>query len=164
MIARLAELLASHQALHEVVEHKRQALVANQLDTMAGYVNQESRLMKQIIEQDSQWKAAVQQFVATRGLKTNKSYTVTEIMGLVDRPSEREELKKLQSELLEVIVRIKQINVVNGRLINQSLDFFDYSLDLMGGGFEQETVYRNPAQSGKTAQGSPGWTRFDARG
>ena len=164
MIARLTDLLATHQALRDVVESKRRALVANEVDELAGYVNQETRLLKQITEQDRLWKAEVQQFVAERGLKTNRSYTVAEIMQLIDRPSEREELNRVQFELLDVIVNIKQTNAFNGRLIAQSLDFIDYSLDLTGGGFEQEAVYHNPAQSGSNAKGNTGRTRFDARG
>ncbi len=163
MIIHLEDLLEIHRLLLEITERKRGAIVDNEVDILTGYVNQESRLIKQVTQKDDLWKNEALTFVAALGLKTNKTYTITEIMALVDNETERERLRRVQSGLLDVIAQIKKNNAVNEQLIKQSLAYIDYSLDLYTGSFAQESVYENPTQAKKPDSRSKGAARFDTR-
>jgi hypothetical protein len=163
MITHLEKLLSLHRTMLELTESKRQALVDNQVNEIAGYVNQESRLIKQVSEMDIELRSAVAVYVGERGLKPKAGITVSEIVNLVDNHVERETIKQIQLELLDTIHEIKRSNAINEQLIEQSLAYINYSLDLYTGSFAQDSVYQNPMQSGKPSIGSKSNIRFDTR-
>ncbi|MNY67586.1 hypothetical protein D3C86_2052050 [compost metagenome] len=59
------------------------------------------------------------------------------------------------------MLRLKKANELNQKLIEQSLTFIDYSLDLLVGRPNQEFTYHHPADKGYTSNRSG---LFDARG
>ena len=86
--------------------------------------------------------------------------TITEIVKLMFRSEDKERIQGLQIELLDRLNELKLINERNTKLIEQSLAFIDYSIDLLSGPPEDEVFYQNPlTQKGGSAKAM----RFDTR-
>ncbi|GIO42023.1 flagellar protein FlgN [Paenibacillus apis] len=160
LIDSLNELNEAHQNMLTLGEAKRTAIVANDIDTLIGIMNQESRLVKKISALDEQRLAACQVFLQEKGIKSLLNLNLTELTRLVFDPEEKVALKQAQSGLSWTLEELKRINDLNQQLIEQSLAFVDYSLNLLGNNGEQEATYQNPASKNATQQ-KTGF--FDAR-
>lgn len=162
MLKHMEELLALHRSLHEVSEEKRRAILGNRIDELSMWVNRESRIVKQMAGKQAEWRMAVANVLAERGLHPESSMTLSDIAGMI-RPEEgREELLNLQDKLLEAIRQVKEANENNRRLIEQSLEFVQYTMDLMTGFGGPDVTYEKPSGPQKAPDGSSR-SRFDAR-
>ncbi|MNP70174.1 FlgN protein [compost metagenome] len=76
------------------------------------------------------------------------------------KAGEKQALIQAQTQLLEVLEKLREANKLNQELAKQSLAFIDYSLNLLVGA-EDEAVYHNPHQQ------TPGYGKrsgfFDSR-
>lgn len=162
MIKQMEDLLALQQSLQQIGEQKRQAVLGNRIDELSMWVNRESRLIKQLAEKQAAWRKAVAHVLAQRGIHPDSSMTMTDIAGMI-RPEEgRDDVLRLQEQLLGVIRRVKEDNERNRQLIEQSLEFVQYTLELAAGYREQDVIYERPTQANKPQDGT-GRNRFDAR-
>lgn len=59
------------------------------------------------------------------------------------------EIDKLRDNILETIDKIKNINKGNEKLINQSLEYVNFSLELLTGSSDQGNKYSNKASENK---------------
>lgn len=165
VIETIDSLHTLHQALLQLGEDKRGVLVNNKVNELAAIVNQENKLLKQVTQVEAQWREAIATLVKSAGLQPNPSLTVSDIMQLVKDPADRQRLQDAQQRLLDVIGKIRSTNENNQKLIEQSLAYINYSIDLYTGGFGQEPVYGNPAKnkSGATAPRGKKNAIFDTR-
>jgi len=162
MIKQMKELLALQRTLLEIGEGKRQAILENRIDDLAALVNQESRVVREMAAAQAAWREAVSRVLAEKGFHPESSLALADIAALV-RPGEgREELLKLRDELLAAIGRVKEANERNRRLIEQSLEYVQYTLDLMAGADGPDITYEKPSRPNKAPDGHA-WTRFDAK-
>lgn len=162
MIKQMEDLLALQQSLQQIGEQKRQAILGNRIDELSMWVNRESRLIKQLAEKQAAWRQAVANVLARRGIHPESSMTMADIAGMI-RPEEgRDKVLRLQGELLGVIRRVREDNERNRQLIEQSLEFVQYTLELAGGYREQDVIYERPTQAHKPQDGTVR-NRFDAR-
>lgn len=162
MLKHMEDLLALQQSLREAAAGKRNAILGNRIDDLSMWVNRESRIVRQMAEKQAAWRSIVAGVLAERGIHPESSMTLSDIAAMV-RPEEgREQILKLQGQLLEAIREVKEANERNRMLIEQSLEFVQYTLELAGGYLEQDVTYDKPAQSHKMPDAGS-WTRFDAR-
>jgi len=150
VIDHIDALHALHRTLLQLGERKREALVNNQVNELAAIVNQENKLVKQVADVEAKWRAAIVHFVAAAGLRPNPSMTVSDILQLVADPADQRRVQDSQQQLFDTIKQIESVNANNQKLIEQSLAYINYSLDLYTGGFGQDPIYGNPSQSGTT--------------
>lgn len=160
LIDSLNALNEAHQAMLTSGESKRTAIVENDIETLIGIMNQESKMIKQISALEERRLAACQTFLQEKGIKSVLNLNLTELTRLVFDPEEKAALKQVQSALSWTLQELKRLNDLNQKLIEQSLSFVDYSLDLLGSRDEQDTTYQHPASKSATQQ-KTGF--FDAR-
>jgi len=162
MIKHMKELLALNRTLLDIAGEKRQAILENRIDDLAALVNRESRVVRDMAGVQAAWRSAAGNVLAARGFHPDSSMSLRDIAMLV-RPGEgREELLKLEEQLAAAVRQVKEANERNRRLIDQSLEYVQYTLDLMAGADGPDVTYDNPSQSHRMPDGHA-WTRFDAR-
>lgn len=142
---KLVQLNELHCSLLELGERKKQVLIDNQVDELSRIVNQESRLLKNVSECERQWLESMTFFLREKGCKPHPSITVGELAKFVFNAEEKDALLGAQERLMETIRKLQGLNALNQQLIEQSLAFINYSLDLVTGSPDQDAVYRNPA-------------------
>ena len=112
---------------------KKDILVNNQVSELAVVMKQESNVMKQIATTESVWRDEVVKFLAANGLKADPQITVTEILKLVFNVDDRQALSAAQQALLATVDELRELSTLNQELIEQSLNFINYSIDLIYG-------------------------------
>lgn len=81
-----------------------------------------------------------------KGIRSQLQLTVTEMTRLVFNPDEKTELLDVQRQLMDRLTELKELNQINRELIEQSLAFIDYSLNLLVSRPEDDMLYQNPNQ------------------
>lgn len=163
ILAPMKTMLDLHRTLLETSEGKRQAILGNQVSELAGWVNKETRLMKQVSEAQKQWRTAIMQFLVGRGMMPRSSITLDEIAELVEPEETRIALLDLQRQLMDLLLELKERNANNQQLIEKSLDYVNYSLDLVYGASGQDVVYGNPVSKGNANGAAQRYFQFDTR-
>jgi flagellar biosynthesis/type III secretory pathway chaperone len=161
LIAALEKQRAFHEELVDLAERKREALIRNGVDEVSAIVNRETKLMRAVEELLRQQSDATNAFFRAKGFQPTRAITVTELARMVTDPEEKEALQSARDRLSEIIAALKKKNELNQQLIEQSLAFINYSIDLAVGP-EDEPTYQNPAyQKDKQGQQRAGF--FDSR-
>lgn len=144
LVESLDELQKLYGQLYEIGQQKKELIIGDQIDELTGLLNKESRLLKQFDERDNARVQAIVALQKERGHRVNPRATLSQVNALLTSPEEQRELADAQKRLAETAVALKELNALNQQLIQQSIDFIEYSLDLMVGPEEDEVVYRNP--------------------
>lgn len=164
-LTKLLELLErlddTHLQMLDLAAVKKQTIMDNRVDGLIDVMNRESKLMKLIGQLEEQRAEAAYTFLQGVGIRSNLNLNLTELSRLVFDPEEKSRLQQIQQKLSNTLLRLKKANELNQKLIEQSLTFIDYSLDLLVGRPNQEFTYHHPADKGYTSSRSG---LFDARG
>ncbi|MDR6883483.1 flagellar protein FlgN [Bacillus sp. 3255] len=142
LIHALDALSDIHSRLLELGEQKKDYIIKNDIDALMKCANAESRLIKEITEVEKQRIHATNYILLERGLKLNPQITVSELSKIITNITDKQSLITAGQQLSEFLLRLKEINELNQQLIRQSLQFINYSLDLMGGS-DDDIVYHN---------------------
>ncbi|OXM86366.1 flagellar protein FlgN [Paenibacillus rigui] len=143
-----------HMTLLELAEQKKQVLIRNDVEQLMQIVSKENKLVKQIGELDLQRIEAIGQFMIEKGYKPNPKVTVSDLTKIIFNVDDKKTLVGLQRQLLAAIRKLKEVNQVNQQLIMQSLQFIEYSIDIIAGPPEDEVVYQHPQHASYGAKRS----------
>lgn len=149
-----------HRQLIEAGNDKKQAIIANDVERLAAVMNRENRLLKQVAETEALRQGAAEDFLREKGIRSQLQLTVTEMTRLVFNPEEKTELLDVQRQLMDRLTELKELNQINRELIEQSLAFIDYSLNLLVSRPEDDMLYQNPNQPSTAGKGR---SMFDTR-
>jgi len=161
LVAALEKLKDIHEELIALADRKREALVRNAVDDVSAIVSKENKLVRAIDEQLREQTEATNGFFRAKGFQPTRAITVTELSRMVTDPKEKGALLAARDRLSETVAALKKKNELNQQLIEQSLAFINYSIDLVIGP-DDEPTYRNPAYQ----KDNPGQQRagfFDSR-
>lgn len=161
LLELLERLDDTHLQMLELAVLKKQSIMDNQIDSLIDLLNRESRLIKVIGQLEEQRAEAAYVFLQGVGIRSNLNLNLTELARLVFDPEDKARLLHIQQKLSGTLYRLKEANELNQKLIEQSLTFIDYSLDLLVGRPNQEITYHHPSDKGSSVT-RPGI--FDARG
>ncbi|MDT3428015.1 flagellar biosynthesis/type III secretory pathway chaperone [Paenibacillus forsythiae] len=161
LIQLLERLDETHLQMLDLAAAKKQAIMDNKVEVLIEILNRESKLVKLVGQLEEQRTQAAYAFLQGVGIRSNLNLNLTELSRLVFDPEDKARLLHIQGQLADTLDRLKKANELNQRLIEQSLAFIDYSLDLLVGTPNQDITYQHPANRDHAAKG-PGF--FDARG
>ncbi|MCD1260849.1 flagellar protein FlgN [Paenibacillus athensensis] len=147
LLETMNRLQTAYEALLELSLEKTQVLVRNDVDQLNFIVNKENKLMRGIVEADQLRVQVINEYLIARGYNPNPKITVSDLVKIIFKAEEKQSLAEAQRSLLEIVARLKERNAVNQQLVEQSLYFINYSLDLVIGAPEDDVVYQNPHQA-----------------
>ncbi|WP_150270519.1 flagellar protein FlgN [Paenibacillus tepidiphilus] len=161
LIESLERLDEAHLRMLDLAAVKKQTIMDNKVNGLIDIMNQESKLMKQIGILEEARSEAAYAYIQSVGIRSNLQLNLTELTRLVFDPEDKMRLQHIQQKLSDTLHRLKHANDLNQKLIEQSLSFIDYSLDLLVGRPNQEFTYHHPSDK-SSGSARPGI--FDARG
>jgi flagellar biosynthesis/type III secretory pathway chaperone len=144
LLQTMSKLIQVHISLLELAERKTNILVLNQVDKLNQIVNKETSTMKQITILDLQRIEDISSLLLERGYKPNPNITVGDIIKLVVKADDKKLLSDAQKQLLSTIYKLREKNQLNQKLIEQSLAFIEFSMDLVLGPSDDGVTYQNP--------------------
>jgi flagellar biosynthesis/type III secretory pathway chaperone len=146
LIQTMYQLIQIHQVLLELSQQKTSILVMNQVEQLNQIVNKETSLIKKIKELDNQRIIDINEFLLEKGYKPNPRITVEDVTKLVFKADDKRALEDAQRNLLRIIEELQELNQLNQKLIEQSLAFIEYSMDIVLGPPDDEVIYHKPLQ------------------
>lgn len=159
VIAAMDELNELHLKLIAAADEKIQAIVANDVDGVTRQTNQESRLLRQIAEAERNRAEQIDAFLKEKGIRSQLNLNITEISRLVFDAQEKQQLLAMRDTLLATANTLRQKNETVKMLLEQSMEFIDFSLGVLIGD-EDDMIYQNPSQQ---TSGYKKITYFDAK-
>ncbi|MFX3631592.1 MAG: flagellar protein FlgN [Candidatus Pristimantibacillus sp.] len=160
LVQSLEEMLMLYQTLYELGLKKKDQIIKNEMNEMTASLSKESKLLKLMNENENARRAIVIQIQRDLGFRPRLHVTLSDISKMVTNPDDKQEITKLQQELNVVVTNLRKLNELNQQLIQQSIEFVEFSLDTMFGAPDEEVVYKNPALQ---PQGSKRTGLFDTR-
>jgi flagellar biosynthesis/type III secretory pathway chaperone len=147
LIDCMNELNEVHQVLLELAGRKRQVLIHNQVDLLNQIVNQENKLLRRITALDQQRVEAIGTVLMQRGYRPDPQITVSDLIRLIFRAEDKQALMDSHKRLLATLDQLREQNALNQQLIESSLAYINFSIELTMGTTEQENTYQHPMKS-----------------
>lgn len=154
LVHALQVLNELHLEMIEVAVQKKQAIIEGNVEQLVQIMNQESRMLKRIELAEGKRIELCNEFLKSKGIKTALNLTITELIRLVFDPEEKSKLQQAQQQLSSSLTEIKELNHLNQQLIQQSLSFLEFSMELYGGRQDQEATYQHPSDKSAGVQRS----------
>lgn len=154
----LAHFIKIHKQMNELAIEKTEIIKKNDMPALDELIKKEASLIKQLKKLEQDRKKTVSEYARKYGL-TSENVTISELVESVPE-KERAILKKLQKGLLSEIGQLKKQNELNGQLLEDSLRYINFTLDLIVPDPE-EYMYRRP--SGKQSDEGTHRSIFDSR-
>jgi len=160
LISVLERLDEIHEQLSGLADRKREALVRNDAQEVSAATAKENQLIKTVEELLAEKKETTNAFFRSRGFQPVREITVTELSRLVTDPGVKEALLAARDRLTATAEKLKRKNELNQQLLEQSLGFINYSLDVLIGP-DDEPMYHNPLNQPKAGMQRTGY--FDSK-
>ncbi|MFE5324117.1 flagellar protein FlgN [Paenibacillus sp. NPDC056579] len=146
LIQTMTTLNDIHESLLELGERKKQVLIRNDVEQLMQIVAKENKLIKQINELDGQRVEAIGQYMIEKGYKPNPKVTVSDLTKIVFNVDDKKLLLGKQKQLMGTIQKLREMNQLNQQLIEHSLAFIEYSIDIIAGPPDNDFTYQKPQQ------------------
>lgn len=168
MVLAVQDVITHIEALHDLhtellalATRKKQVLIDNQVDELSKIVAQESKLAKKVAEHEQAWLNAAHQTAAERGFAfVSSAVTMSDLIKVVPNAEDKRKLGEARTKLQAVVDEFRAAHELNQMLIQESLDFINYSLDLFTASPEDDATYGRPEKP-TTSSGRSGI--FDTR-
>lgn len=161
LVAKLDQMNDCHIQMIELGERKKQAVIKNDINSLIAVMNKESKLAKHIEIEEEKREEIVHAFLLERGIKSKLRLNVLELSRLVFDPEEKQELLEARFKLSATLEKLQQLNDLNKQLIEQAMDYVEFSLEMLTLVPEQDLTYQHPADK---AYGATRSGLFDTRG
>ncbi|MFD0590657.1 flagellar protein FlgN [Paenibacillus sp. GCM10027627] len=162
-IAKITELLEKQLALYgkllECEESKKDLIIKNEIVQLNVVTQKEKLLTAQAEELETNRLLATARYFKDIGFRT-RSGVLSDLIKSVNNPEEKQQLTRLYDELTSLLKKLKHINEANQQLIQQSLDFINFSIDLMMEDPNEDVVYQHPMNQ---SYGNKRKTWYDSR-
>ncbi|MCG7384091.1 flagellar protein FlgN [Paenibacillus sp. ACRRY] len=152
IISTLDELKSTYADLLENSLSKKQCIISKEYGELITAMNLESRLVKKAEKQEQALSESIQYFLREKGIQSKLKLTVTETMRLVFDPSIKAILDEKRSQLEHKIHELGRVNALNQELIQQSLTFIDFSLNLVTNDMDDVSTYSSSPDREKRTQ------------
>jgi len=143
VISTLKELNDVHISLIEIGKVKQRAIIENDAVVLTTLMTKENRLLKQMNDAEARRGEAVSSFLRDKGIRSQLNLTVSELVRLVFDQDEKKELLEIRDLLTDNALILKKQNEHTKELLEQSLHFIDFSLNLILG-VDEDLIYSKP--------------------
>ncbi|KIL40688.1 flagellar biosynthesis protein FlgN [Gordoniibacillus kamchatkensis] len=151
LLELMERLAAVHSQLIELANEKTPVLVRNDVDSLNAIIHRENKLVRQVAELDRERVQRTGEYLISRGYNPDPRVTVSDLIKIIFKADEKKALMNVQQILLEKLIELKRLNETNQKLIEQSLAFINFSIDLLVDDPNQDLFYKAPASSSHNA-------------
>ncbi|KRE97964.1 hypothetical protein ASG89_29105 [Paenibacillus sp. Soil766] len=146
LLETMDKLQEAHEALLELAKVKTQVLVSNDIDQLNMIVNRETKWVRAIADVNQERIQFIGSYLISRGYNPNPKITISDLIKIIFKAEEKQALAFAQKRLSIVLEELRVALALNKDLLQQSLLFIDYSLDIVAGSPDDDVVYHNPGQ------------------
>lgn len=140
IIEVLEQLIAEHERMLKLANHKKEVLIAGKIDELARIVQFESRCISTIQSLELEREKHISLYLMQRGIRKETCY-LSDLIEMEPNPDMKLELSRCQLRLGNLVKELQNVNHLNQRLIEQSLAYVNLSLEELTAPAE-EHVYK----------------------
>lgn len=157
LIALLAELSELCQGLLDLSKQKREFLIAGQAQKLEAVTRQEEVLILRIGKLEVLREKALQEIAAEHNLNI-QGLTISQLRQMAD-DKVAEQIKEFEQVFSSITNELVPLNQLNTQLIQQSLNFVNYNINLLA----QTQTGPTYAAKGSSEQNQPSRNFLDAK-
>lgn len=139
----LREIVNTNQQIYDLAMQKKEVLIAGDIEALATLVQRESELIKVISALENGRQQLVNTIIAEYRLTQTEPIRVSDLLAVLPNSEAKTELGQLFDELSKLLSDLGVANQLNQELIENSLQFVNYSIDLFTDP-EDDRVYQKP--------------------
>ncbi|WP_127532069.1 flagellar protein FlgN [Paenibacillus kobensis] len=144
IISLLEQMVDAHEELLATALSKKQTIIAGELNELTKFMMTENRLIKRIAQLETDRGMESTRFMATKGVYSRVPVTQKQLLSVVFDVEERMKLQQLHEQLGKVVNELSRVNEANQLLIKQSIEFVQFSLDVILMPEDESYTYKNP--------------------
>lgn len=127
----LDKLEKMHKSLLKLAYHKTELIKVGDMEGLDQMLKSEQSHVAAISQLEQQRQKVVTEYLGAKGIALSGQATVADVMGAADTPQEKDKLDEVRKRLLLTIKTLKKQNDLNQKMIFQSLQVVNMTLDLL---------------------------------
>ncbi len=161
IIGTLEKLEKMHRSLYELAVKKTDLVKSNQIEEIDRILKTEQAHVAAIETLEQQRQVQVKQFLTNKGISHDGTPTVAQVVEATHDEPLQAELKVLRERLMEIVAMLKAQNDLNQKLVFQSLQFVNMSLNMMRPQQQEQVNYSDKEVLGQNTVGKKSY--FDSQ-
>ncbi|QCR31491.1 flagellar protein FlgN [Lysinibacillus sp. SGAir0095] len=131
IISILERLEKMHKSLLELSFHKTELVKKGDMEGLDTIIKNEQSHVAAIEVLEKQRQQMVTDYLRAKGIALADTPTVADVIEAAESDNERKRLEDIRNELMSVIADLSKQNDLNQKLVFQSLQFVNMSLDML---------------------------------
>ncbi|MGF9976239.1 flagellar protein FlgN [Viridibacillus arvi] len=131
ILSVMDKLEKMHKSLLELAYKKTEFITTGDMDGLDQLLKDEQSHVAAITQLEQQRQQAVTDYLKAKGIASAEHATVAQVMEVADTPIEQLKLDEARKKMLLVIETLKHQNDLNQKMIFQSLQFVNMTLDML---------------------------------
>ena len=145
LIDILEKELKIYEDILEISKNKTDIIVKGKVKELENITELEQSFIAQIGKLEAAREDLVDKICSDIGKDSSKNITVTELMGYIEA-SQAERLNSYKENMVSLLKEIKDKNDLNAKLIKSSMDYIDFSINIMSNVSVEGNNYSGKAQ------------------
>ncbi|MCL2709097.1 MAG: flagellar protein FlgN [Defluviitaleaceae bacterium] len=147
MIEQLLELMNEQASRYEdllgLSKEKRGVIIANDIEGLQKITHLENILVSQNQKLEKKRQGVIRDISQVMG-KDETEMTLGALIGLMEGQAEQADLIKTGNRIRETLNELSELNGCNASLVDNALDYIEYSLNLIRSAVEQDPGVYSP--------------------
>lgn len=158
----LEQLIVEHEKMLKLAGHKRDVLIKGNIDELSRILQFESRCINTIQSLELEREKHVSLYLVQRGIRKETCY-LSDLIEMAEKPELKKSLSMCQQKLGNIMTELKEANDLNQQLIEQSLEFVNFTLEEMTAPTEEPTYQNTQKASRLNPYAKPSHGFFDSK-
>lgn len=129
--ATLEKLERMHKSLLELAFKKTELIKTNNMEALNQMLKDEQAHVAAIDKLEQQRQKTVTEYLGAKGFAPADIMTVADVIKVADNDADKQKLEKIRNQLLLIIADLRKQNDLNQKLVFQSLQFVNMTLDML---------------------------------
>lgn len=127
----LTKLERMHKSLLELAIKKTEIITVGNIEALNQMLKDEQAHVAAIDKLEQQRQKQVTDYLEAKGLASTDKATVADVIEAAEQQTEKDTLSAVRNRLLQIINDLKNQNDLNQKLVFQSLQFVNFTLDAL---------------------------------
>lgn len=130
LLSTLENLEKMHRSLLELANMKTEYIKAGDMESLDAHLKKEQTHIAAIETLEQMRQQQVTDYLKAKGLASTDQTSMVDVIDLTDG-QDKEALQQIREKLLAVVMDLKERNLLNQKLVLQSLQFVNLTLDML---------------------------------
>ena len=154
----LKQQISIYESILNLSKKKTDVIVAGKVAELENFVKMEQAIVMRVGKLEQQREEIATQLAQSLGIN-HSSFTIMQIAGRLDK-QQQDKLKEYQQKLSNILESLKEVNNLNSKLIQKSLEYIEFSMNIMTSNESSGNEYENKGNTRKIQNTN---RLFDAR-